>query len=114
MACGAGCDSLVTLIQTLTGKQIVVAVCGSIAAVEMVKLIHALRRRGAVVQPVMSSGGARDNSPGCTDLCQRGETITRISGMVEHVQYCGDDGTADPPPDRTLHSEHDRQDRMRY
>jgi len=40
--------------QTLAGKQIVIAVTGSIAAVEVVKLIHSLRRCGAVVQPIMS------------------------------------------------------------
>jgi phosphopantothenoylcysteine synthetase/decarboxylase len=38
-----------TQIKTLSGKQIVIAVTGSIAAVEAVKLIHALRRKGAKV-----------------------------------------------------------------
>ena len=56
MACGAGCDHYVTQVQTLAGKQIVVAVTGSIAAVEVVKLIHALRRRGAEVQTGNESG----------------------------------------------------------
>ena len=37
-----------TAVQTLGGKQIVVAVTGSIAAVEVIRLIHALRRCGAV------------------------------------------------------------------
>jgi len=43
-----------TRLQTLTGKRIVICVTGSIAAVEVIKLIHMLRRHGAVVQPVMS------------------------------------------------------------
>jgi phosphopantothenoylcysteine decarboxylase/phosphopantothenate--cysteine ligase len=85
----------VTLSQTLTGKQIVVAVCGSIAAVEIVKLIHALRRRGAVVQPVMSQAASGIIHPDALTYASGRETITRISGMVEHVKYCGDDGTAD-------------------
>jgi phosphopantothenoylcysteine decarboxylase/phosphopantothenate--cysteine ligase len=40
--------------KTLEGKHIVLAVTGSIAAVEAVRLAHALRRKGAVVQGVMS------------------------------------------------------------
>jgi len=39
-----------TLVQTLAGKQIVVAVTGSIAAVEVIKLIHALRRQPLAVK----------------------------------------------------------------
>ncbi len=84
-----------TLVQTLAGKQIIVAVTGSIAAVEMIKLIHALRRRGAVVQPVMSSAAAGIIHPDALTYASGRETIQRLSGMVEHVQYCGDEGSAD-------------------
>ena len=84
-----------TLIQTLAGKQIVVAVTGSIAAVEVVKLIHALRRRGAIVQPVMSTAATGIIHPDALTYASGRDTIQRLSGMVEHVQYCGDDGSAD-------------------
>jgi len=84
-----------TLVQTLAGKQIVVAVTGSIAAVETVKLIHALRRRGATVQPVMSPAATGIIHPDALTYASGRETIQRISGMVEHVQYCGDEGSAD-------------------
>ncbi|MEI7856829.1 MAG: bifunctional phosphopantothenoylcysteine decarboxylase/phosphopantothenate--cysteine ligase CoaBC, partial [Methanomicrobiales archaeon] len=84
-----------TLVQTLAGKEIVVAVTGSIAAVETIKLIHALRRRGATVQPVMSSAAAGIIHPDALTYASGRETIQRLSGMVEHVQYCGDDGSAD-------------------
>ncbi len=84
-----------TLVQTLAGKQIVIAVTGSIAAVETIKLIHALRRRGATVQPVMSAAAAGIIHPDALTYASGRETIQRISGMVEHVQYCGDEGTAD-------------------
>ena len=84
-----------TLVQTLAGKQIVVAVTGSIAAVEVVKLIHALRRRGAVVQAVMSQAAAGITPPESLTYASGRETITRFSGRVEHVTYCGDGGTAD-------------------
>ena len=84
-----------TQIQTLAGKQIVVAVTGSIAAVEVVKLIHSLRRRGAVVQPVMSRAAAGIIHPDALTYASGKETITRLSGWVEHIQYCGDGGSAD-------------------
>ena len=82
-------------LQTLTGKQIVVAVTGSIAAVEVVKLIHALKRRGAVVQAVMSAAATGIISPEALTYASGRETITRLTGKVEHVPYCGDEGTAD-------------------
>ena len=84
-----------TLVQTLAGKQIVIAVTGSIAAVETVKLIHALRRRGAIVQSVMSAAAAGIINPDALTYASGRETIQRLSGMVEHVQYCGDEGSAD-------------------
>ena len=95
MACGAGCNDCMTLMQTLAGKQIVVCVTGSIAAVEVVKLIHALRRRGAVVQPVMSQAASGILHPDSLTYASGRETITRLSGRVEHITWCGDDGSAD-------------------
>jgi phosphopantothenoylcysteine decarboxylase/phosphopantothenate--cysteine ligase len=82
-------------VQTLAGKQIVIAVTGSIAAVEVVKLIHSLRRRGAVVQPVMSPAAAGIIHPDALTYASERETITRLSGWVEHIRFCGDGGSAD-------------------
>lgn len=80
---------------TLEGKCILLGVTGSIAAVETVKLVHSLRRSGAVVQAVMSQAACGIIHPDAlTYACGR-QAITRISGLVEHVQYCGDDGEAD-------------------
>ncbi|MCX6683805.1 MAG: bifunctional phosphopantothenoylcysteine decarboxylase/phosphopantothenate--cysteine ligase CoaBC [Methanoregula sp.] len=95
MAHGAGRDHIMTQVQTLAGKQIVVAVTGSIAAVEVVKLIHSLRRRGAVVQPVMSPAAAGIIHPDALTYASERETITRLSGWVEHIRYCGEGGSAD-------------------
>jgi phosphopantothenoylcysteine decarboxylase/phosphopantothenate--cysteine ligase len=95
MAYGAGRDHIMNEVQTLAGKQIVVAVTGSIAAVEVVKLIHSLVRRGAVVQPVMSAAAAGILHPDALTYASGRETITRLSGWVEHVMYCGDGGSAD-------------------
>jgi phosphopantothenoylcysteine decarboxylase/phosphopantothenate--cysteine ligase len=84
-----------TTVQTLVGKQVVIAVTGSIAAVEVVRLIHSLRRCGAVVQVVMSDAATGIITPdSLTYACGR-PALTRISGMVEHVAYCGDGGSAD-------------------
>jgi len=80
---------------TLTGKTILIGVTGSIAAVETVRLIHALRRKGAEVQPVMSQAACSIIHPDALTYASGRETIVRISGQVEHVQYCGDEGRAD-------------------
>ena len=84
-----------TRLQTLAGKQIVVCVTGSIAAVEVVRLIHALRRYGAVVQPVMSQAASGILHPDSLTYASGRETITRLSGHVEHIAWCGDEGSAD-------------------
>ncbi len=95
MAYGSGCLSRMTTVQTLNGKQIVVAVTGSIAAVEVVRLIHSLRRHGAVVQAVMSEAATGIISPESLAYASGRPVITRISGLVEHVTFCGDGGSAD-------------------
>jgi phosphopantothenoylcysteine decarboxylase/phosphopantothenate--cysteine ligase len=84
-----------THMQTLTGKQIVICVTGSIAAVEVVRLIHTLRRHGAVVQPVMSQAATGIIHPDSLTYASGRETITRLSGRVEHITWCGDEGSAD-------------------
>lgn len=84
-----------TPVQSLAGKQVVLGVTGSIAAVEVVKIIHALRRRGAVVQGVMSRAASAIISPEAVTYASGRPAITRISGLVEHVAYCGDGGSAD-------------------
>jgi phosphopantothenoylcysteine decarboxylase/phosphopantothenate--cysteine ligase len=84
-----------TVVQTMKGKEIVIGITGSIAAVKTVTLIHELRRKGAVVQAVMSGGAAGIIHPDSLTYATGRPAITRISGMVEHVSFCGDGGTAD-------------------
>lgn len=81
--------------QTLQGKLIVLAITGSIAAVECVRLAHELRRKGAEVQAVLSDAATGIISPAALTYATGREAITAISGHVEHVIYCGDDRTAD-------------------
>lgn len=81
--------------KTLLGKTVVLAVTGSIAAVETVKLAHALRRRGAEVQAVMTAAAAGIVHPDALTYATGRLAITRITGLVEHVLYCGEGGAAD-------------------
>lgn len=81
--------------QTLAGKQIVIGVTGSIAAVEMVRVIHALRRKGASIVVVMSGAACGIVNPDALTYASGHPVITRLTGMVEHVAYCGDGGSAD-------------------
>lgn len=81
--------------KTLENITIVLAVTGSIAAVETIKLVHELRRRGAEVTAVMSKASCGIISPeALTYACAR-PVITEITGLVEHVEYCGEGGKAD-------------------
>jgi len=80
---------------TLAGTEIVLAVTGSIAATESVRLVHALRRRGAGVTAVMSDAACRIVHPDALVYATGRDVVTRITGMVEHVAYCGEGGEAD-------------------
>jgi phosphopantothenoylcysteine decarboxylase / phosphopantothenate---cysteine ligase len=82
-------------VKTLEGKLVILAVTGSIAAVETVKLAHALRRRGAEVQAVMSDAACGIVHPDALTYATGRPAITRITGMVEHVLYCGEGGAGD-------------------
>lgn len=81
--------------RTLSGKLVVVGVTGSIAAVEMVKVIHELRRRGTEVRVVMSAAACGIVSPEALAYASGHPVITKITGLVEHVGLCGDGGDAD-------------------
>ena len=84
-----------TIRTTLTGKEIVLGITGSIAAVNGVRLVHALRRCGADVQGVMTQAACGILHPDAITYATGHETLTRCGGLVEHVIYCGDNGSAD-------------------
>ncbi|MDV2482431.1 bifunctional phosphopantothenoylcysteine decarboxylase/phosphopantothenate--cysteine ligase CoaBC [Methanoculleus sp. Wushi-C6] len=81
--------------KTLSGKTVVLAVTGSIAAVETVKLAHTLRREGATVQAVMTEAAVGIVHPDALAYATGRPVVTRITGLVEHVLYCGEGGAAD-------------------
>ncbi len=80
---------------TLEKRTIVLGITGSIAAVECIRLAHALRRRGADVQGVMSDAATRIVHPDAITYATNTPAITRISGLIEHVSFCGEGGSAD-------------------
>lgn len=74
----------------LEGRRIVLAVCGSIAAVKAVELARELIRHGADVVPVMSSSATRILHPDALQFATGHAPITRLTGAVEHVALLGD------------------------
>ncbi|MET1124421.1 MAG: bifunctional phosphopantothenoylcysteine decarboxylase/phosphopantothenate--cysteine ligase CoaBC [Archaeoglobaceae archaeon] len=79
----------------LEGKLVVLAVTGSIAAVECVKLARELARRGAEVVAVMSEAAQKIIHPYALEFATGNRVITEITGAIEHVEFCGIDGRAD-------------------
>ncbi len=82
--------------QRLAGRMILVGVSGSIAAVEVVKVIRELLRHGAEVRAVMSPEAARIITPEALEFATGHPPILQLSGAVEHVSLLGPgEGRAD-------------------
>ncbi len=82
--------------ELLRGKRIVVGVSGSIAAVEVPRIIRELLRHGADVYAVMSGEGARIISPEALEFATGHPPVTQLTGNVEHVTFLGPgEGRAD-------------------
>jgi len=83
-----------TLSATLKNRTIVLAVTGSIAAVRTIELARELVRHGATVRAVMSQASKGIIHPDALHYATGHPVMTRITGAVEHVEYCGEEGTA--------------------
>lgn len=70
--------------EKLNGKKIVLAVTGSIAALESIKLARELVRRGAEVVGIMSKDAQKIIHPYALEFAVH-DLITEITGKVEHV-----------------------------
>lgn len=75
-------------------EKIVLAVCGSVAAVEVPKIVRELRREGFEVECVMSLAAQRIIHPDVLTWASGSKVITDIGGGVEHVRLCGINGEA--------------------
>ena len=85
--------------QLLAGRRIVVGVSGSIAAIEVPRIIRELIRHGADVRVVMSAEAARLVTPESLQFASGHPPILELSGDVEHVAWLG---PGDHPADLLL------------
>ncbi len=74
----------------LVGKKIVLAIPGSIAAVECVKLARELIRHGAEVHAVMSENARKIIHPYAMEFATGNPVVTEITGFIEHVELAGE------------------------
>ncbi len=73
----------------LKNKTIVLAVTGSIAAIETIKISRELIRHGAKVIPVMTKAATRIIHPDSLWFATGKKPIIELSGATEHVSYLG-------------------------
>lgn len=76
------------------GKKIVLAVCGSVAAIEAPKIVRELLRKGIEVECVMSAAAEKMINPYVLEWASGAKVVTEITGATEHVRLCGIDGEA--------------------
>lgn len=82
--------------QLLRGRRIVVGISGSIAAVEIVRVIRELIRHGAEVHAVMSPEATRLVTPESVAFATGRPPTLQLTGEVEHVALLGPgEGRAD-------------------
>lgn len=82
--------------QLLAGRRIVVAISGSIAAVEVPRIVRELIRHGAEVRAVMSPDAARIVTAEAIHFATGSRPVTELTGDVEHVTLLGPgEGRAD-------------------
>ncbi len=73
----------------LAGRHILVGVSGSIAAVEVPKIVRELIRHGADVRAVMSQEATRIVTPEALQFATGHPPILQLTGNVEHVTFLG-------------------------
>jgi phosphopantothenoylcysteine decarboxylase/phosphopantothenate--cysteine ligase len=76
----------------LAGHHIALGVSGSIAALESPALARLLMRWGAEVHCVMSPAACGILSPAALEWATGNPVLTRITGRVEHLELCGEQG----------------------
>jgi phosphopantothenoylcysteine decarboxylase/phosphopantothenate--cysteine ligase len=73
----------------LSDKKIILAITGSIACVENVKLSRELIRHSAEVIPIMSEASTKLIHPDSIEFASGNKPILELSGKTEHVSFCG-------------------------
>ena len=75
--------------QLLAGRRIVIGVSGSIAGIELPRVIRELIRHGADVLAVMSPEATRLVTPETLEFATGHPPVTQLTGNVEHVTLLG-------------------------
>lgn len=78
----------------MKNKKVVLAVCGSVAAIEAPKLVRELRRKNVDVECVMSGSAEEIINPNVLEWASEKPVVTKITGKTEHVRLCGVGGEA--------------------
>ncbi len=73
----------------LAGKNIVLCICGSVAAIKSPEIARMLMRKGAEVYPVMSASAKNIITSDLMEWATGNPCITQLTGKVEHVELCG-------------------------
>tara|TARA_A100001037_G_scaffold306692_1_gene354071 strand:- start:5595 stop:6758 length:1164 start_codon:yes stop_codon:yes gene_type:complete len=79
----------------LKGVNIALGITGSIAAVKVVELVHEFRRKGANVKGIITPNATNIIHPWAVEYATENEIIKGITGRVEHIELCGENGWAD-------------------
>jgi len=78
-----------TLSTKLENKRILLAITGSIAAVNTIQLARELIRHSADVIPIMTPNAQKIIHPDAIEFATGHKPITTLTGQTEHVTYCG-------------------------
>jgi phosphopantothenoylcysteine decarboxylase/phosphopantothenate--cysteine ligase len=73
----------------LENKRIILAITGSIAAINTVQLARELIRHSADVIPVMTPSATKIIHPDAIEFATGHKPITTLTGQTEHVTFCG-------------------------
>jgi len=72
-----------------------IAVCGSIAAIEIHRVARQLMRQGAQVQFFLTAAASELVSPTSLSWCTGRPVVDRLTARCEHLEFFGEHGTAD-------------------
>lgn len=82
-----------TLSNRLSGKTVIMALCGSVGIIKAPELARLLIRHGARVIPVMSKSAAKLLHPHLIEWATGEKAIVELNGEISHVKYCGNTAT---------------------
>ena len=88
-------DILGTESQHLRDKLVGIAVCASVAAIEIHRVARGLMRHGARVQIFMTEAATELVSPTSLSWCTGRPVLEKLTARCEHLEYFGEHGTAD-------------------